>query len=397
MSDPDASDPDASDPVSQRRSHLGTGTIAALSAGLTIGYLAGNMLPEVVDALVDDLGLTPSVAGGITTAALVATAVAGTTYAHRATRSGRGRSAVVGAGLVAVGYAAAALAPGTAALGVSLVVAGFGGGIVLANTTAATTATGDPDKAVGTAVLISTLVGAVMLLALPILTGGNAATLMLALMVTGLAVIPLVRRLPDHSVEDHGPVGPLPHRGIGAAIFAGVLLLYATDNGMWAYLGTIGTEVVGLSGNAVGLVLALGYVAGFLGALLQVVVGKRWGRFGPIVVLVIVDTVAKVAIVMLPFTPAFGTSQLVWSFAHSALFAFLLACGAALDHAGRWAAIIGAAFAFGSALGPVMTGVIGTRGGVATFVIVTLVCGAGVLLLLGPASVRLDRIGPRSA
>ena len=79
-------------PVNRQR--VGPLQIAALSVGLTVGYLAGDLLPEVVNALQADLGMSDSRAGSLTTALLLATALTGLVFARRV-RLGRW-AAIVG-------------------------------------------------------------------------------------------------------------------------------------------------------------------------------------------------------------------------------------------------------------------------------------------------------------
>lgn len=373
-------------------------SIAALAVGLTVGYLAGDLLPEVVDALRNDLGMSASLAGALATTLLFATAAAGLVFARRAGRPGRPRFAVTGACVAIIGFIVAAFANGLLVLVAGCLTAGFGSGIVLAFATAAISATVDPERASGLAIVVNTAVGAVLLFVLPRITGAEARATFLAMAVIGMLALPLFRWLPDAPTLDgedtSGRPSALPSIGLGALIFVGALLLDMTDNGMWAFVGTLVMDQVGLTSNELGTVLSMAAFAGLAGACLPIVVGARWGLFAPIMAMVVVDAAAKVLVLVAATPTAYAICQFLWTASYAALFAYLLAVGAKLDSRGRWAAIVGSAFAMGDAVGPVVFGFAADTGGVGSLAVMMIVSSVAVALLLGPPVLRLDRKGP---
>ncbi len=375
------------------RERIGIPAIAALAVGLTVGYLAGDILPEVVDALQSDLGMSASAAGGVTTVLLLATALAGLLCARRAGRPGRARFAALGALVGAGGYTLAAFADEPPVLIGACVLAGLGSGVVLAFATAAISVTSDPERASGLAILVNTAVGAVLLFTLPRIAGSQATPTFLVMAVVGLLALPLFRWLPDADEPKEGDAdgSPLPSIGMGAMIFAGALLLDVTDNGMWAFVGTLVMENVGLSASELGAILAVATVAGLAGASLPIVLGDRGGLFVPIIAMIGVDALAKTAIVLVTTPTAYAVTQFLWTGSYAALFAYLLAVGAKLDSFGRWAAIVGSAFAMGDAIGPLLFGMVTDLGGETTLVVMMVASSVAVALLLGPPTMMLDR------
>ncbi len=376
------------------RQRIGPSAIAALAVGLTVGYLAGDILPEVVDALRNDLGMSATLAGTVTTALLLATALAGLVFARQAGRPGRARFAAGGTLVSIGGFTVAAFAPGTGVLIAACVVAGLGSGVVLAYATAAISATPDPERASGLAILVNTGVGAVLLFTLPRVTGAETSATFLCMALVGLLALPLFRWLPDaaapESETQHGHT-PLPSLGLGIVIFVGALILDVTDNGMWAFVGTIVQEHVGLSSTDLGAVLSVAAFAGLAGASLPIIVGDRWGLFLPIIVMIGLDAVAKTLVVTVATPTAYIVCQFLWTGSYAALFAYLLAVGATLDSLGRWAAIVGSAFAMGDAIGPVVFGLANDLGGAGSLVSLMAISSIAVALLLGPATLTLDR------
>ncbi|MEI2718043.1 MAG: MFS transporter [Candidatus Nanopelagicales bacterium] len=379
-------------PVNRQR--VGPLQIAALSVGLTVGYLAGDLLPEVVNALQADLGMSDSMAGSLTTALLLATALTGLVFARRAGRPGRARFALAGALVSGAGFASAAFAPTTGVLIAGFVVAGVGSGVVLASATAAISTAPDPERASGLAILVNTFVGAMLLTVLPRITGTQATATFLFLALICLLVLPLFRWLPDAATpesESRAEDAPLPTPALGIVIFLGALILDLTDNGLWAFVGTIVMDNVGLSSADLGTILAVATIAGLAGAALPIIVGDRWGLFLPIIVMVGIDALAKILVVVVSQPVAYIVCQFLWTGSYAVLFAYLLAVGAALDSLGRWAAIVGSAFAMGDAIGPIVFGFTNDLGGTGSLIGLVVISSIAVALLLGPATLTLDR------
>ena len=68
-----------------------------------------------------------------------------------------------------------------------------------------------------------------------------------------------------------------------------------------------------------------------------------------------------------------------------------ISVGAALDSLGRWAAIVGSAFAMGDAIGPIVFGFTNDLGGTGSLIGLVVISSIAVALLLGPATLTLDR------
>jgi hypothetical protein len=150
-------------------------------------------------------------------------------------------------------------------------------------------------------------------------------------------------------------------------------------------------EPVGLTSTELGVILSLATLAGLAGAALPIVIGDRWGLFLPVMAMVAVDAAAKTLVVTVGTPAAYVVCQLLWTGSYAALFAYLLAVGANLDSLGRWAAIVGSAFALGDAIGPVVFGLTNDLGGTGSLVVLMVASSIFVALLLGPPTLALDR------
>lgn len=333
-----------------------TAIVLAIAAGITVGYLAGNVLPSLLDAYAADFGLSAATAGLVATAMLLATAAAGTAFARRATGPGRRRLANVGAVVTAIGFVGCAFASSAVLLTLAAIVAGLGSGVVIATATAALAAASAPDRVSGIGVLINTLVVAILLAGLPMLADSARMWVFLVLALIALLGVPLLSALPDAPVEQAG--GAAPNRAAGMYLVAGTAIFAISETGLWAFSQVIGEDVAGMTAENVGLLLAGASFLGLLGAAIPATIGGRFGYAIPVLTLVVVGSLSKVVVAIAPNANAYAIGQLVWGITFPAVFAYLLAMGAGLDGKGRWAVAVGVALAFGGAIGPVLAGLL---------------------------------------
>jgi MFS family permease len=364
-------------------------TLAALTAGMCVGYLFASILPEVVASLREDLGLSATQSGAVATTTLLAIAVSGLLVSRRVTRGGRARIAIIGASLAALGYLICGVSDAWAALLLGGLIAGVGSGLALAASTSAIAATSDPDRASGTGILVNTFFGALLLAALPMYSGGRHAPVMLTMAAIMLIALPLLRRLPDANVTSAHTDSQRTR--LGATLMVGALVFKLAETGLWAFTDDLGVNVVGLSQNTVGVVLAAAAVAGLLGVGLQVFLGDRYGRFWPVLILLVVDVVSRAVLLGSASPVVFLVANLVWLAAFLALMAYILAMGAVVERSGRWAALVAAAMAFGDAAGPLVCGFILDHGGYRQLLVMSLVLGVATMGCVATVARVIDR------
>ena len=371
------------------RARLSWRALPALAAGLCVGYLGGGLLPEMVRGFRSGLELSATAAGAIATVMLLATAATGMVMSPRAARPGRARLAMIGAALAALGYLLAGVSPSWAALVGALVLSGVGSGVTLAAATSALAAMPDPDRASGSTLIVNTIVGAALLGAIPIASGGQLMPVMLIL--AGVSVIGavLLRRLPDAPVATID-VQREPIR-FGFVLIVGGLLFRLVENGVWAFTDDIGVDVIGLSEEQMGILLSVTAFAALGGAVLQVVVGRRFGHLIPVVTLLVIDQASRTVLMLADSAPVFIGASLLWWASYMALFAYLLAMGAAMDPSGSWAARMAAIMVIGDALGPLAVGWLVDATGTGGFAIASGIVGLVSLLMIGFVAYTLDR------
>ncbi|KQX52995.1 MULTISPECIES: MFS transporter [unclassified Streptomyces] len=334
------------------------GALVALVALFTAGYLAPYLLPTVVGRLSAGLGLSPAQAGLVGSVLLLGSSSAGFTLAARGDRIAPRRAARAGLLAMAVGYGSAA-ATGLVPLVVAgAVLGGVGSGTATAVAAAGIAGQRDPHRAATLGLLTVSAAAGALYLTLPHLAGGHAPPL-LAIACAAALVWPLTSRLPgttharDGAERRSAPAGPLPYRGAGAVLAAGILCWSLAQNALWGVSGRIGLTQAGLSEVTVGAVFAAALGAGLAGVTAAGALGSRLGRAVPIGV----GTVLIAGCVLLSSAAgdlaSFATGEILWNAVYPVVLSYLLGLAASLDPRGRWAVLVGSASSLGVACGPV--------------------------------------------
>ncbi len=335
-------------------------TIAALAAGVTLGYLGSNVMPVLLGGITASRHLSNTAAGAIGTAQLLATAVAAFALTARAGRPGRRMLARWGLAGAAVGFAASTIAPDAITLGTTNIIAGLGLGVVGAMALAGLPNTSNPDRATATVVLINVLGVAAMVAAIPVadaVFGQGAGFVVIALVC--VAAMPVMGQLPDAPavVTDVQPgIRDLPDKIRGTLLGAGTALFAAADIGLWSYAQIIGEKRAGLTGTTLIIVLALGVVTGLVGVGAAAWTPGRVRRTYPLVGFLVVGAVAKLLVAVSTSPIVFAVCIAVWNATYPAIVLLLLTIGSGLDERGRWNAALGGALGFGTAIGPLVAG-----------------------------------------
>ncbi|MGI0519746.1 MFS transporter, partial [Microbacterium maritypicum] len=179
----------------------------------------------------------------------------------------------------------------------------------------------------------------------------------------------------------------------------GLLLVFAlwaaSEDSLWAMAGVMGAEQAGLTPEGLGIALSGATAGGLLGSLLLMIVGARFGRAVPLVILLIAGGALKIVEGFVTDPTTFIVVFIVWNSVYAIAFMYFVSTSAALDADGRWSGPLLAVYLVGSALTPVigaaLVGALGYQGfaialGVASFV---LAVPAGAIALV---STRLERM-----
>ena len=359
-----------------------------LAALLSAGFLAPYLLPTLVGRIGSDFALTPTQAGAMGSALLLASALSGISLAGRVSSIGTVRLARAGLLLLIGGFAlaAAASAGELPLLLLGCVLGGAGSGTATAVAASGISAERDPHRITVLGLLASSTIAAALYLTLPHIGGGHrlpfaciSAWGAIALAVSSrLGTGSTVRRTPTRRTA---ALAALRGRAPGFTL-AGCLLLWSmAQNALWGVSGRIGVQRAGLSESAVGLVFALALGAGLLGTAAAGTLGNRVGRSLPIGL----GTAAIACCVALSSSAhgpvAFAVGEIAWNGVYPFVLSYLLSLAARLDRGGRWAVLVGSASSLGVAGGPLAGTLISVHAG---FTAMGLVLAAVLLLVALP-------------
>ncbi|KZM27544.1 hypothetical protein ST47_g1259 [Ascochyta rabiei] len=320
--------------------------IAVFSIGV-MGFITANLIPLMIVAMVEDLGVTESAAGAVLTASLLVCAV--TCLATTRIASGRHRHLLGRVSLIAMAaaFGVAAIAPSTTIACAAIIVGGIGAGGSASVGGAALAALTNPDRASSISGLVNRVVVTAVLALIPIL-GTHMTNAFGIVAVLALATAATVTWLPSSPVKESPetaksantttalPAGVSAKRltFAGTAFLAMLAIWAISEDSLWAVLGIMGSEHAGLSDQQMSLALSASTAGGVLAAVTLTALGSRLSAgltTDPTIYLVVV---------------------IAWNTIYAATFIVLVAISAALDAAGRWSAPLLGTYLIGSAFAP---------------------------------------------
>ena len=268
-------------------------TWRAILAMTVLGIIGANMvliLPVVIGALVDTLGLTSRQAGMIATAEFIGMAAANLAIAavvHRWNRRTLGISMLA---LMIAANLSSVFTSGFAVLFVTRIIAGLSEGALVALMTAGVVSTRAPDRIFGAFLVANLSFAAISFTIIPKILeswGTSGAFAWLAgLALIGMSIVHWFPAFAGSQGEQSGEAAPgsdkiaLIPAALGlAAMFSFFLCIGA----VWPYMERIGV-VLGLSVETVGERLAGGSIAGIVGAAMVAWLGIRLGRTLPLAI-----------------------------------------------------------------------------------------------------------------
>lgn len=383
------------------------------------GYLGVNLSPYMITAAQTGLGLDVLTASWLVTATLLLTAMTGLAIAPLCAGAHRRTVARVGLGLAVVGFATAAFAP--AAMLPGLLLGGAGAGGAVAASGAALAAFRNPDRVAGFNGLANRGVITVVLAVIPLIGlapidvfGALALFSVIGLIASAwLPAAPVVDPQVGAAVAEAMPieipptgtvrVSPARSRTVTIAGF-GLLIVFAlwaaSEDSLWAMAGVMGAEQTGLTPEGLGIALSGATAGGLLGSLLLMIIGARFGRALPLVILLVAGGALKIVEGFVTDPTTFIVVFIAWNSVYAIAFMYFVSTSAALDADGRWSGPLLAVYLVGSALTPVigaaLVGALGYQGfavalGIASFV---LAVPAGAIALI---STRLERMTPKES
>lgn len=319
------------------------------------------LLPVIVGAMVDDLGLSQQQAGYTVSSYFGGyTLVCLSGYFWIRKVSWR-KLAIVGYALLVFGL----LASGWVSAGLMLIVlfmAGVGAGILLGLGVTLISDMENPDRLFGFQMLSQQVLSAILLLLIPILFSAiipfKALMLFIAvsLACTGLSII----GVPDKGIRKSNSVQSAfswqQHWPVLMSLVS-LGLYFSALSAIWAFVERFAVSQ-SLSAEQIGSALGIAMLGGAAGGLLAVVLAGRFKR-RYVLLCTSVIFVGVFAGYGLNFTAwVFTVVTVTFSFTWNICMAFQLGQVAALDLSGRYSVLVPAAIAAGAMIGPVVGGTI---------------------------------------
>ncbi|MCC4247661.1 MULTISPECIES: MFS transporter [Microbacterium] len=374
------------------------------------GYLGVNLSPYMIIAVQEGLGADVLTASWLVTGVLLLTALTGLAVAPLC--AGRSRRTVARAGLLlaVAGFGLAALVPVLLLPG--LLVGGVGAGGAVAASGAAIAAFRNPDRVAGFYGLANRGIITVVLAVVPMI-GLAPIDVFGSMAVFSLVALVLVMWLPgapaapvhaEAAVRQESSAAtrrtaPKPSRTVtiaGMTLLVVFALWAASEDSLWAMAGVMGADQTGLTPEGLGIALSGATAGGLLASIGLMIVGDRWGRGIPLVVLLVLGGILKIVQGTISDPTLFVVVFIVWNTVYALVFAFFISTSAALDADGRWSGPLLATYLVGSALTPViganLVEALGYQGFTIALAIASFVLAvpAGIIGLL---SRRLERQG----
>jgi predicted MFS family arabinose efflux permease len=334
-----------------------------MAAGSLAGSAANLTLPLWLGAAVETLGAPARDVAWVASLELGCLALAALGLAPRLGEASRHSLALAGVLLLALGNAAAALAPSLTLLFLARALAGAGAGAIMAATNATAAATSVPERTYALMFVLGGAGCALVMWLMPRFSEPHGmAGAFAVLLVTTLCVAPLLLWMPAHpaAARDADP-GPFPR---GPAVVAGLLaslVVMVGVDALWAFGERIGRRA-GLEAASIGLVLALASLVVLAAGALASWLGTRAGRIGPLSLGFLICVPAAVALGHAGSPGAWVPAVLLLAAGFFFAQPFMMGTLAALDRHGRVVAAAGAAMTVGAALGPGVGGVLAAGG-----------------------------------
>jgi len=333
-----------------------------------IGFMAANLVPFMIIALVDGHGLTPTAAGTVMTACLLSTAVGCLLTSRWSARSGRYVVARGGLFLAAAGFGAAALVPLTPVAIAGIILGGLGGGGAISSSGAALAALRNPNRMSGISGLANRAIVTVVLALIPLLgTGmlsafGLLALLALAFALTSgwmpAAVVSDTAAPGATEVADVGQSPAAPRKAPLLVTIAGFSLLSCFglwalgEDSLWAVAGSMGAENAGIGDADMGLMLSASTAGGLVFGAIASYLGDRLGRTIPLLVLLLLGGGLKLAAGLVHDPGTYMLVIIAWNTVYALAFMYVVSVAVALDVRGFWSAALSGTYLIGSAFSP---------------------------------------------
>jgi len=321
-----------------------------------LGPAAIILMPMIVGGLIDDYGFTEQQAANISSLEGLGLVVASVVAAVWIRNVSWVRTLLIAFLLYAILNAVSANIAAYTPLLVIRFLTGLAGGSVFAVTVAALGDNREPDRAFGLAQAVQGVMMLAGFAAAPyLLQAWSVSALYYMLAVGALAMLLTLLRFPDQGL-DRGAAesGNRSHENHTALIWLGLfasVIFFINVFGFWAFVERIG-QAAALPANTIGLALGVSQIMAIVGALAAALASVRYGRYVPLLIVLVGQAAALYALLgqfgSLAFFVSTGAFQALFIVAVS----YQMGAIAKLDVRGRYLVMMTAAQGLGAAFGP---------------------------------------------
>ena len=341
------------------------GFIAAilLSFLATAGFFYVNIMPALIDALVNGLHFSESQAGLVASANVYGASIGALAAVFLVKHvSWRRMSVALLMVLIAIDLVSTQIGNPDWLTALRFV-DGVVGGLLVGIAFAVIARTGVPDRVFGVLLVVQFGLGGTGVMVLPRLvpalgTAGVFSALILFSAVT-LAMIPFLADYPlrvEKQQEQSAPRTKIAWVPLLLALGA-IFLFQAGNMALAAYMIGLG-RAYGLGLDFISTVIGVASWIGAAGSLLVVLFGTRLGRFWPLSVAFVLTLIGNAAFHMSASSVIFAAANIGTAITWAFIIPYLLGLSASFDRTGQMAAIAGFASHMGLATGPLIGGLL---------------------------------------
>jgi predicted MFS family arabinose efflux permease len=324
----------------------------------TVSFLPLLVLPAMVGVLVDEVGISESFAGWVSSANFVGFSLVALLMAFRMHRVDLRRLAAVG---LAIAFTADVLsgflAAPTAAFLLIRVIAGSANGAAQIAALSAIARLDGAERGFGLLITLQFIVAALGCYILPVYSAELGATGMFLLFAAcDLLALALARRLPGRAIDERAGAERRSERSIlfaATTLFAllGYGMFEAANTAQYTYLGRLGVSLA-FSDHEIGTALMIASLAGIPGAFTIIVVGKRFGTIGPLTVGIGIAILGLAILITRGEFASYVMAGICIGFSWAFCLPFIQSLMASLDPNGSALAAGASAASIGVAVGP---------------------------------------------
>ncbi|HKR87120.1 MAG TPA: MFS transporter [Phenylobacterium sp.] len=361
-------------------------------AGTTVAMIPMETAPFLISAVVESSGITQAQAGWVGSASVGAVAVTSMIAAPALHRLPFRRTMGCCALLLILGYAGLIAAGSLWSVVLLAVIAGAGSGGLISGMAMLVAGLPDPDKAYGYIYASTGFAFALLLLLLPMAdkSFGPGALFAVIAAAAALASLALAKLAAPAEGEEAGDGAAGQVRWGAAGLVALVMTIgFPLYGGIFGMAERKALEV-GMTSVQAGATLSAATLLSIAGSMLVAVVGVRWGRVLPTVVVMLLATLAYYLTLGARDAGAFVPGLLMFGFMQLGLNSYFFGLASVLDRGGRIAAALQGYSLIPYALGPGLFVSLVGAGPLTQLAVPAVAVNIAALVILLPVLIAVD-------